>query len=76
MKSILFRSIGVSLFSLILTFSIFAEGEMTTGSKTGNGNGFAPNAATELNIKTDDKMDVKEVETNFLSWIAELLAAF
>lgn len=76
MKSMLFRSIGVSLFSLFLSFSIFAEGEMTTGSKTDNGNGLAPDTTTELNIKNDDKMTVKEVETNFLSWIAEFFAAF
>lgn len=69
MKSILFRSIGVSLFLVCLTFSTFAdEGEMGTGSKTGNGGGLAP-TTVEINTKTDDSTKVSEMD--FFGWLAE-----
>ena len=69
MKSILFRSIGVSLFLLCLTFSSFADGEMGAGSKTGNGGGLAPDTTIQIEDKTD-----KETESDFLGWIAEIFA--
>jgi hypothetical protein len=72
MKSILFRSIGVSLFLVCLTFSTFADdGEMGTGSKTGNGGGLAP-TTIQINTKTDDSTKVSE--TDFFGWIAKIFA--
>lgn len=72
MKSILFRSIGVSLFLVCLIFSAFADdGEMGTGSRTDNGGGLAP-TTTEINTKTDDSTTVSE--TDFFGWIAKLFA--
>ncbi len=71
MKSILFRSIGVSLFLVCLTFSIFADGEMGTGSKTGNGGGLAP-TTIQINTKTDDSTKINE--TDFFGWIAGIFA--
>lgn len=73
MKSILFRSIGVSLFLLCLAFSIFADdGEMGTGSKTDNGGGLAPDTTIQINTKADDSTTINE--TDFLGWISKIFA--
>lgn len=74
MKSILFRSIGASLFLLCLTFSTFADGEMGTGSKSdsGNGGGFAPDTTIQSTTKTDNTKNT--AETDFFGWITKLLA--
>ena len=76
MKSILFRSIGVSLFVLTLSLFAFAdEGDMTTGSKTGTGGGSAPISTSEG--KTDSNVDSNSNEDSaldFLSWIEQVFA--
>lgn len=69
MKSILFRSIGVSLFLLCLTLSGFADGEMGAGSKTGNGGGLAPDTTIQINPKTVDEVNTDE--TDFFGWLAK-----
>ena len=72
MKSILFRSIGVSLFLVCLTFSTFADdGEMGTGSKTGNGGGLAP-TTIQIDTKADDSTKINE--TDFFGWITKIFA--
>ena len=71
MKTILFRSIGMSLFLLCLTFATFAEGEMGTGSKAGNSGGLTSNTTI---TKTDDSMTTKEAENNFFGWLAGIFA--
>ena len=68
----LFRSIGVSLFLICLTFSAFADGEMGTGSKSGGG--FAPDTTTRTETETDDSTTVKETKNDFLGWIAAIFA--
>ncbi len=65
MKSILFRSIGVSLFLLCLTLSGFADGEMGAGSRTGGG--LAPDTTIQVNPKTDDAVNTSE--TDFFGWL-------
>lgn len=74
MKSILFRSIGISLFLLCLTFSAFADGEMGTGSLSDSGNkgGIKPDTTIELTTKTDTTKTA--TETDFLGWIAQIFA--
>ena len=76
MKSILFRSIGASLFLLCLTFAAFADGEMGAGSKTdnGNGSGLAPNTTIQTTGKVDKSTTAKETENDFLGWIAGIFA--
>lgn len=75
MKSILFRSIGVSLFLLCLTFSSFADGEMGAGSKSGNSNGgLAPNTTIQINTKTDVSTTVKQIETDFFGFVAKIFS--
>ena len=74
MKSILFRSIGISLFLLCLTFATFADGEMGTGSKSDNSGGLANNTTIKINTKTDDSTTIKEAENDFFGWIAEIFA--
>jgi hypothetical protein len=73
MKSILFRSIGVSLFVLCLAFSAFADGEMGTGSRSGSGGsdsgGLAPNTTIQVNTKTDDT-----TYDDFFDWVLKVLA--
>ncbi len=74
MKSILFRSIGISLFLLCLTFSTFADGEMGTGSLSDNGNkgGIKTDTTIELTTKTDTTKTV--TETDFFGWLAGIFA--
>jgi len=78
MKSILFRSIGVSLFVLCLAFSAFADGEMGTGSRSGSGGsdsgGLAPNTTIQVNTKTDETTTVKETYDDFFDWVLKVLA--
>lgn len=71
MKTILFRSIGMSLFLLCLTFAAFAEGEMGTGSIADNRSGLTNNTTI---TKTDDAMTTKEAEHSFFGWLAEIFA--
>lgn len=75
MKSILFRSIGVSLFVLTLSLFAFADGDMTTGSKTGTGGGLAPiltgESTTDSNINSNSNEDST---LDFLSWIEQVFA--
>lgn len=71
-KTVILRSIGVSLFLICLTFSAFAaDGEMGTGSVSINS--VPPNTANIIEIETDDTTTV-ETENDFLGWIAAIFA--
>lgn len=75
MKSILFRSIGVSLFVLTLSLFAFAEGDMTTGSKTGTGGGSAPISTNEGTTDSNIGSDLNEDSSlDFFSWIKQVFA--
>lgn len=68
MKTILFRSISVSLFLLCLTFSSFAEGEMGTGSLMDNGE-LKQHTTIQTKQKNDDSTTI--TERNFFGWITD-----
>jgi len=73
MKSILFRSIGVSLFVLSLSVFAFADGDMGAGSKTCTGGGSAPISTTE--ITTDLNIDSNSNEdstSDFFGWFEKI----
>ncbi len=76
MKSIILRSLGVSLFLLCLTFSSFADGEMTTGSKSGNGDngGSTPLTTNQTVTENNDSTSENATKTDFLEWIAGIFA--
>ena len=76
MKSILFRSVGVSLILLSLSLFTFADGDMGAGSKTdpGNGGGSAPTSVVEAtNIdSTADFHSNNESATDYIDWLLEI----
>lgn len=75
MKSILFRSIGVSLFVLTLSLFAFADGEMGAGSKTGTGGGLAPITTNEGKTDSNTGSDSNEDSSlDFFSWIEQVFA--
>ena len=75
MKSILFRSIGVSLFVLSLSLFAFADGDMGAGSKTSPSGGSAPistsEITTDLNIDSNSNQDST---LDFFGWIEQIFA--
>lgn len=79
MKSMLFRSIGVSIFLLSLSLFAFADGDMGAGSKTNPaGGGNAPTfAAADTSITTttnDIKASFsKDSDSIYLSWLLDLV---
>lgn len=73
MKSILFRSIGVSIFLLSLTLFAFADGDMGAGSKTDQppGGGNAPTINNE--IKLDSSRDTN---LDYLGWFVSFFSDY
>ncbi len=77
MKSMLFRSIGVSLLLLSLSLFAFADGEMGTGSKTnpGSGGGSAPiSTVEETNIDSTIDSQANVTDSGYLDWLLEIFA--
>lgn len=74
MKSILFRSIGISLFLLCLTFSTFADGEMGTGSLSDNSSKSVIKTDTTIELTTKTDMTKTVTETDFFGWLAGIFA--
>lgn len=73
MNSILKRSIASSLLLLCLSLSIFADGDMGAGSKTGNNSGaLASTANSEININSKQSDDPTII--SFIDWITAKLA--
>ena len=74
MKSILFRSIGVSFVLLCLSLSALADGEMGTGSKTDKDNTGGLTSNTTIELKTGgDCGSTTDSGLDFYSWIAKML---
>jgi len=73
MKSILFRSIGVSLFVLSLSVFAFADGDMGAGSKTGTGGGSTPIITDEITtaINTDSNSN-GDSTLDFFGWFEKI----
>ena len=75
MKSILFRSFGVSLLLLSLSLFAFADGEMGAGSKKdpGNGGGSAPISTVDEN-KIDSILDSQSDVSakDYINWLTEI----
>ena len=74
MKTAILRSIGISLFLICLSFSVFADGEMGTGSISKSGCGFAADTTSKSETKTDDTTTIKQMENDFLGWITGIFA--
>jgi hypothetical protein len=73
MKTILKRSIAVSLLLFCLSLSIFADGDMGAGSKTGgNSGGLAATTNSEININSKQSDD--QTIITFIDWITAKLA--
>ncbi len=76
MKSLLFRSIGVSLLLLGLTLFTFADGEMGTGSKAdpgSSGGGSAPiSTVGEINIDPTFASQSNVSDACYVNWLLEI----
>ncbi len=80
MKSILFRSVCVSLLLLSLTLFTFADdGDMGAGSKTGSGNGGGSAPISEVNeINADQtlKINSTELKSDLTNWFVLFISDF
>ncbi len=73
MKSLLFRSIGVSLFVLCLSLFAFADGDMGTGSLTNPTDGESSNQTTEITTDSNAVSNSNENSTrDFFNWIENI----
>lgn len=78
MKSILFRSFGVSLLLLSLTFFTIADdGDMGTGSRSdlGNGGGSAPiSEVNEINVDQTLTIESNRSESDYINWFMQFFS--
>lgn len=75
MKSMLFRSIGVSLFVLSLSLFAFADGDMGAGSKTGTGGGSTPISTDEITTNSNIDSNLNQDSTLALfGWLEKIFA--